>query len=97
MDDDYLKELDTEWAESWRIDSEQVVDGRDFSYSALGIAGLVGIITLFFIVFKTAGITNWSWAWVLSPLWISAAISIGLTLLTGCLIVILETRPRNGK
>lgn len=34
-----------------------------------------GFLTIFFIVLKLCHIINWSWVWVLSPLWICFAIS----------------------
>lgn len=39
------------------------------SSSSSGI-GFVGLLTIVFIVLKLTGIVNWSWWWVLSPLWI---------------------------
>lgn len=37
--------------------------------SASGI-GLSGLLTIVFIVLKLCNVINWSWLWVLSPLWI---------------------------
>lgn len=34
--------------------------------------GLVSILTLISIVLKLTNNINWSWIWVLSPIWISA-------------------------
>lgn len=51
--------------------------------------GLGGMIFIVFLILKLAGIgqvANWSWWWVTSPLWIPAAIVVGL----GLLIVILK-------
>lgn len=42
-----------------------LTDGIEFS----------GLLTIFFIVLKLCHIINWSWVWVLSPLWICFAIS----------------------
>ena len=42
------------------------------SSSSSGI-GFVGLLTIVFIVLKLLGKITWSWWWVLSPLWISAA------------------------
>ena len=39
-----------------------------------GGIGFVGLLTVAFIVLKLCGIISWSWWWVLSPLWISAAV-----------------------
>jgi hypothetical protein len=33
--------------------------------------GFVGLLTIVFIVLKLCAVITWSWAWVLSPLWIS--------------------------
>ena len=36
--------------------------------------GLASVLTIVFIVLKLVGTINWSWWWVLSPLWISAGL-----------------------
>ena len=38
--------------------------------------GFSGLLCLIFIVLKLTKVISWSWLWVLSPLWISAAITI---------------------
>jgi hypothetical protein len=43
-----------------------------------GNIGFVGLLTIAFIVLKLTGVINWSWWWVLAPLWISAALFIGI-------------------
>ena len=35
---------------------------------------LASVLTIVFIVLKLVGTNNWSWWWVLSPLWISAGL-----------------------
>ena len=40
----------------------------DVKYTGLGFAEA---LTLLFIALKLCGVINWSWAWVLCPLWIS--------------------------
>ena len=37
-----------------------------------GGIGFTGLLTLLFIGLKLAGIIEWRWLWVLSPLWIGA-------------------------
>jgi len=32
------------------------------------------ILTILFIIFKMTGVINWSWIWVLSPLWVGAVV-----------------------
>ena len=48
--------------------------------------GFAGLLTIVFIVLKLLGKIDWSWWWVLSPIWISillvvAAVVIGATIL----------------
>ena len=38
--------------------------------TAKGI-GFAGLLTVAFVVLKLCGIIQWSWIWVLSPIWIS--------------------------
>ena len=40
------------------------------SASAKGGVGFCGLLALVFIVLKLLGKIDWSWIWVLSPLWI---------------------------
>lgn len=46
-----------------------------------GGVGFCGLLTLVFIVLKLTKVIDWGWLWVLSPLWISALITIALILL----------------
>ena len=45
----------------------------DNSGGGIGFAGLLVIV---FIVLKLCGVIDWSWVWVLSPIWISLALVI---------------------
>lgn len=49
----------------------------------LGI-GFCGILTIVFIILKLIGVIDWSWLWVLCPLWLS-----GLFLIIICIVVFL--------
>lgn len=42
----------------------------DTSSSSRGI-GFTGLLTIVFIALKLTGVIDWSWWWVLSPIWIS--------------------------
>ena len=42
--------------------------------SAAGGMGLCSTLTIVFIVLKLCRLIQWSWLWVLSPMWISAII-----------------------
>lgn len=41
--------------------------------SASGI-GFVGVLQIVFIVLKLCKVIDWSWFWVISPLWIEAIV-----------------------
>lgn len=43
-----------------------------------GGLGIVSVLTIVFIVLKLLGVIQWSWIWVLSPIWISAVIVIAV-------------------
>ena len=47
-----------------------------------GGIGLGGLLTVLFIGLKLANVIQWSWLWVLAPLWIPVAIGVGLILIT---------------
>jgi len=53
--------------------------------SSRGI-GFIGLLTLLFIALKLLNKIDWSWWWVLSPMWIS--IGIGLSVLLIFFIII---------
>lgn len=62
----------------------------DYKYRMTSSNGGVGITTALFLVFlvlKLVGVINWSWWWVLSPLWIPICI-----LFIVLLVVILISR-----
>ena len=46
-----------------------------------GGIGLGGLLTVLFIGLKLTNVIQWSWLWVLSPLWIPVAIGVGLAVL----------------
>lgn len=46
-----------------------------------GGIGFSGLLTLVFIVLKLCKVINWSWIWVLSPIWITAIIGIVLLII----------------
>lgn len=43
-----------------------------------GGIGFSGLLTIAFIVLKLCGVINWSWIWVFSPMWISAALCVAI-------------------
>lgn len=51
------------------------------SSASSGGIGFVGLLTIAFIVLKLMKYITWSWLWVLSPLWISACVGVGIVLI----------------
>lgn len=41
-----------------------------------GGIGLLGLLQVAFIVLKLCGVINWSWVWVLAPLWIPIVLAL---------------------
>ena len=53
---------------------------NETSSGGIGFAGLLGIV---FIVLKLTHVIDWSWWWVLAPLWIPAAIVVLILIVGG--------------
>lgn len=49
--------------------------------SSGGGIGFCGLLTIVFITLKLTSVIDWSWWWVLSPLWIPAAVILAVFLL----------------
>ena len=47
--------------------------------------GFCGLLTIVFITLKLLGKINWSWVWVLAPIWIPVTFAILLIVI--CIIV----------
>lgn len=45
-----------------------------------GGIGFAGVLAIVFIILKLVGVINWSWVWVLSPIWISIALWVVLVI-----------------
>ena len=58
------------------------------SYS--GGIGFSGLLTIVFIILKLIGKIDWSWWWVLSPLWITFALFILILILILIVICIFK-------
>jgi uncharacterized protein (DUF983 family) len=46
-----------------------------------GGIGFVGLLAIVFIVLKLTGVIDWSWVWVLAPIWISTLCWIPLLII----------------
>lgn len=56
------------------------------SSSSSGI-GFVGALTILFIALKLTDVIDWSWLWVLSPLWISGIALLLVVIIAAGIIV----------
>lgn len=48
-----------------------------------GGLGIVGVVQIVFIVLKLCNVIDWSWIWVMAPLWIWAGVLAVIFLLMG--------------
>lgn len=58
---------------------------------AAGGVGLCGLLAIAFIVLKLTHVIEWSWLWVLSPLWIPAAIVAGILIIVAIVAIVKMT------
>jgi hypothetical protein len=70
---------------------ENPVSNSNSSSASSGGVGFTGLLTIAFIVLKLIHKIAWSWWWVLSPLWIGAA--LGIFVLLVILAVVVITAP----
>ena len=56
-----------------------------------GGIGFFGMLTILFIGLKLGGVINWSWIWVLSPIWIPVAIFLILFAILLALEIIFDS------
>lgn len=60
----------------------------DSSGSRSGGIGFLGLLGLLFIGLKLGGVIEWSWLWVLCPLWAPLAIVAAICSFCGCMAVL---------
>lgn len=51
---------------------------------------IVGVLTVVFIALKLTGVINWSWWWVLSPIWITALLVFALAFIAAVVIAVIQ-------
>lgn len=54
-----------------------------------------GALTLIFIILKLTNVIDWSWVWVLAPLWIPLALVAVILLVAFILYVVREDEHNN--
>jgi hypothetical protein len=55
-----------------------------------GGIGIVGVLTIVFVVLKLVGVIAWSWWWVLSPLWIAFGLWLVIVIIAVIVYAILN-------
>jgi hypothetical protein len=48
-----------------------------------GGVSLATVLLVIFLVLKLTGLVDWSWLWVLSPLWIPIALTVSILFIIG--------------
>lgn len=57
-----------------------------------GGIGFAGLLTIVFITLKLLGVIDWSWVWVLSPIWISIILICVLLIISFCIMHYLDKK-----
>lgn len=60
--------------------------------STSGGIGFVGLLAILFIALKLTGVIDWSWLWVLSPLWLSVCVGLPIILLVLAVVYLIARR-----
>jgi len=63
--------------------------GRGNNTTAGGI-GFCGLLAVAFIVLKLTGVINWSWLWVLAPIWVPTAITLAIIVIVLVVVLVRE-------
>lgn len=59
------------------------------SSSSAGI-GFTGLLAIVFITLKLCHVINWSWLWVLAPIWIPFAILLAILFVGGLILAAMK-------
>ena len=59
--------------------------GRKTSRGSGWIGGTIGLV---FLILKLTGVITWAWVWVLTPLWVPAALAVLFLLIVGIILLI---------
>jgi hypothetical protein len=73
-----------------RHERKQMTNSTSTASTGSGI-GFAGLLTIVFIVLKLTHVIDWSWLWVLSPLWISALLSVAILVVLFIAFVIVKS------
>ena len=65
------------------------------TYISEGGIGFTGALTILFIALKLCNVIDWSWWWVLSPIWISIGIVVLIILIVIISLWIFKLKWKN--
>lgn len=65
-------------------------ENKSTNISTNGGIGFLGALTILFIALKLTNVIDWSWWWVLAPLWIPVAVVLGIVAITAIVIMIVK-------
>ena len=57
------------------------------SSSSSGGIGLLGAFALLFVALKLLGYIDWSWWWVLAPVWIPISVAVVVMVIVGAVLL----------
>ena len=72
-------------------------ENRNNGASAAGGIGFCGLLAIAFIVLKLTGFIEWSWLWVLAPLWIPAAFALAVITIVLVIVLVKELTKGGGQ
>lgn len=55
-----------------------------------GGIGVVGLLQVAFVVLKLTGVIDWTWFWVLAPIWISFGFAVVLLTIAGVVLALVS-------
>ena len=61
-----------------------------------GGIGVLGVLAIVFIVLKLIDVIQWSWVWVLAPIWIPFVVAFAAVVFLGAFAVLMATTVKKG-
>ena len=65
-------------------------EGDSTNMSTNGGIGFLGALTILFTALKLTHVIDWSWWWVLSPIWIPVAVVLGIIAIIAIVMLIVK-------
>ena len=65
-------------------------EDKSTNISTNGGIGFLGALTILFIALKLTHAIDWSWWWVLSPIWIPVAVVLGIIAIVAIVMLIVK-------